>query len=143
MAQWRAGGRMTRVLVPAAVGDVLDRITILALKAERLRAPKARAAAGAEQAELEAALTEAGVDLSQLHDLANALAATNTTLWDLEEAMRTAHNTQDDAQIASLSRAIVTGNAERSRLKAEINAASGSALQELKDYASGTGDQPL
>lgn len=115
----------------------MDRITILWLKSRRLRAEAGRLAADMEAKELEAILAKAWIAMP---DKMTRLSEVNTTLWELEDAMRAALAAGSDADIADLSRKIVDGNAERARIKAEINRDTGSAFFEYKDYGTKTPD---
>lgn len=125
---------MTLLCAPSSVGDVIDRITILQLKAMRLSSAEGRQAAVTETALLTKALEDAGVHYTPLHPEAADLAEVNAELWDLEDAMRTALKAATAEDIAGLSRSIVAGNAKRAALKQQINQRSGSGLVEYKDY---------
>ncbi len=125
-----------RVEVP--IGDVVDRVTILRLKEEHLRAPAALENVRAERAALESAWAAEGLPpLDGLPETA-PLAACNRRLWEVEDALRACEARGDfgDAFVA-LARAVYQANDERARWKREISLRLGSRLVEEKSYAAG------
>ena len=78
------------LLIPVATGELIDKVTILRLKAQRLKRPRALANVQRELQALEAVLEEAGtsMDINAAMMLTDALQAINTELWDVEDALR-------------------------------------------------------
>jgi len=126
-------------LVPASVGDVVDRLTILELKFEHLDSDDPRRAHVANERErLRGALaTQCGFDLESL--LADAtvreLAGVNARLWDVEDDIRRclAHEDFGD-EFVRLARAVPELNDRRSALKYRLNREVGSEVVEVKSY---------
>jgi len=122
-------------LVPVSWGELIDKITILEIKAERLRAPTAQANAAHELALLRTVLTKLAEPPSALTPLRAELAAVNRRLWDVEDDIRRKDAAGDfGAGFIALARAVYRSNDERSRIKRAINALLGSAIIEEKQY---------
>ncbi|HEX4173271.1 MAG TPA: DUF6165 family protein [Acetobacteraceae bacterium] len=119
--------------VPVSWGELLDKITILEIKAERLSAPAARQNAVHELALLRAELaTDVPPGLTALR---GQLAAVNRQLWDTEDAIRRKEAGQAfDTEFIELARAVYRCNDERSRIKRAINELLGSEIIEEKQY---------
>ncbi len=119
--------------VPVSWGELIDKITILEIKLERLNAPRARERAAHELASLRA---ECVVDVPPgLAALRSELAAINRRLWDIEDAIRRKEAVQAfDAEFIELARAVYRSNDERSRIKRAINDLLGSDIIEEKQY---------
>jgi hypothetical protein len=123
---------MSAPLIPVSWGELLDKIAILDLKADRLTAPPARANAVRERALLRAAEPPAVPGLAELR---HALAAVNTRLWQIEDRIRAHEAAGDfDAGFVALARAVYRENDERGRIKLAINRLLGSDLIEEKQY---------
>ena len=123
-------------LVPVSWGELIDKITILEIKTERLNAPGAALNAEHELGLLRDALATLGSDAPpELAGLAVELAAINRRLWDIEDEIRAKEAARSfDADFISLARSVYHGNDERSRIKRAINALLGSAIIEEKQY---------
>ena len=118
--------------VPVSCGELIDKITILEIKVERLQAAAARANAAHELALLRAELAEPPMELASLRD---QLVAVNRLLWDIEDGIRRKEASQAfDAEFIELARAVYRNNDERSRIKRAINHLLGSAIIEEKQY---------
>lgn len=117
--------------VPVSWGELIDKITILEIKVERLRAPEAVANATRELELLRAVR----VEHAGLASLENDLRVVNRKLWDIEDAVRAKEAARTfDAEFVELARSVYHSNDERSRIKRAINELLGSALIEEKQY---------
>jgi hypothetical protein len=124
---------MTAPLVPVSWGELLDKISILEIKAGRLRAPEA--VANVEQ-ELAFLREVAGSVLSSAASLRSALLAVNTRLWRIEDAIRAKEAAGDfGPDFVALARAVYRENDERGRIKLALNRLLRSALVEEKQYS--------
>jgi hypothetical protein len=127
---------MVDPVVPVSWGELLDKIAILEIKRERLRAPAAVANAKRELAALSAALTALDPVPAGLAELRAALAAVNQRLWTIEDQIR-----EKDALgefgpgFVALARSVYRENDERGRIKRAINTLLGSGLVEEKLYS--------
>ena len=129
------------ILVPVAYGELLDKISILQIKSERISDPAKLANVRAELSALEKTWmghAAAGGDIAALRA---ELKAVNETLWDTEDAIRLKDKAGEfDAGFIELARTVYLRNDERARIKKAINMALGSAYVEeksYKDYAGG------
>ncbi len=126
---------MSLIEVPVSYGELLDKITILQIKSERMSDPAKLANVRRELDALNqtwGAAPESKIDIAA--PLA-ALKAVNERLWVIEDDIRIKESQQafDDAFI-QLARSVYFENDERARLKREINQLLGSALVEEKSY---------
>ena len=120
--------------IPVSLGELVDKITILSIKAQRFEG-QALVNVQTELNLLEQVLKTSGVRLNP--DEQNALQAINQELWQIEEELRhcEAEEHFGDAFIA-LARAVYRCNDERAALKRAINLRHGSQLVEEKSYRS-------
>jgi hypothetical protein len=118
--------------VPISWGELLDKISILEIKVERLSAAEARANAGKELAMLNEIAAPA---LAQVAPLAAQLKTLNEALWDIEDRIRDHERARDfGADFIALARSVYQTNDRRGAVKRQINLALGSALIEEKGY---------
>jgi hypothetical protein len=122
------------ILVPISVGELIDKITILELKSERIANARQLENIARELAALRAVRLG---EIAGLARLASELKRVNAELWEIEDAIRDCDARGDfGATFIELARAIYRLNDERSRVKKAINIASGSRLVEEKSYKS-------
>ena len=121
------------VQIPVSVGELVDKITILQIKANRFSG-EALANVQRELALLDGVLVSCGVKLPT--ELVDALSEINQRLWTIEDDIREqeANSCFDDRFIA-LARSVYRCNDQRAALKRQINTATGSQLMEEKGYA--------
>ena len=127
---------MTELTVPVSVGELIDKITILEIKSERISDPAKLANVRAELALLTQTWEASPLASTDIGRDRGALKAINETLWEIEDAIREkeAAGEFDDGFI-ELARAVYRTNDERAAVKRHINAATGSTLVEEKSYA--------
>jgi Family of unknown function (DUF6165) len=117
--------------VPVSWGELIDKITILEIKVERMRAPEAVANARRELEQLRSVLGEP----DGVAAMKDALAAVNRTIWDIEDAIRAKEAAGSfDNEFIELARSVYQNNDERSRIKRAINETLRSAIIEEKQY---------
>jgi hypothetical protein len=117
--------------VPVSWGELIDKITILEIKVERLSSPPAVANAQRELRLLEEVLGPGG----SVGTLKDDLAAVNRTLWDTEDAIRSKEAAGTfDGEFVALARSVYRKNDERSRIKRAINERLQSVIIEEKQY---------
>ncbi|MEO1226136.1 MAG: DUF6165 family protein [Pseudomonadota bacterium] len=122
--------------VPVSWGELLDKITILEIKAERITDPAKTANVARELAALRATRDEAGVDLTPLASVIGALRDVNEALWQIEDDIRDCERQGDfGARFVALARDVYRTNDKRAALKRQANEALGSELVEEKSYA--------
>lgn len=123
--------------VECALGEVIDKLTILRIKEERLSAP-ARADVRREiDALLDAWGAEVGTPVEAVDGYAD-LDRVNRELWDVEDALRDCEARLDFGErFVALARSVYRLNDRRSDVKRRINLALGSRLVEHKSYGAG------
>ncbi|MDA8350882.1 MAG: DUF6165 family protein [Pseudomonadota bacterium] len=125
---------MKDILVPISPGELLDKITILRIKAERMRDAAKLANVRLELELLEQTWREA-CGAADVASEERALQAVNERLWDIEDRIRAKEAARAfDAQFIELARSVYIENDERAAVKKRINLALGSRLLEEKSY---------
>ncbi|WP_411869959.1 hypothetical protein [Vulcanococcus limneticus] len=127
----------TSVQVPVSVGELIDKLTILAIKDARIGDAAKRVNVRTELEALEAVALAAGLrDLAGLAELEAQLRQVNGDLWTIEDRIRDCERQGDfGPAFVALARAVYVTNDRRAALKRQINALSGSELVEEKSYA--------
>jgi hypothetical protein len=126
---------MNDILVPVSPGELLDKITILRIKAARIDDAAKLANVKLELGLLEASWRDSGCAASALGQDAHALQRVNEQLWDIEDRIRDKEAKQIfDREFIELARAVYVCNDERAALKKRINARLGSRIVEEKSY---------
>jgi len=126
---------MSLILVPVSFGELLDKVSILEIKAERMSDPAKLANVNRELSELRATWSRSPQAAIDIADLCAALKAVNERLWVIEDDIRIQESKQlFDAEFIRLARAVYFENDERARIKRDINVKLGSALVEEKSY---------
>jgi tetratricopeptide (TPR) repeat protein len=132
-----APGPQTTVAIEIAPGELIDKITILEIKAERLTDA---AKLGNVRVELEALRRDHDRALppsTELAALTAQLRAVNEELWQIEDDIRLCERRQDFGPLfIELARSVYRTNDRRADLKRRINTLLGSSLIEEKSYAS-------
>lgn len=126
------------IVVEIGSGELIDKITILQIKAERIDDPAKLAHVRHELAVLEAA-RRAHLDIyEQIGAIEADLRAVNERLWLIEDDLREHEATGDfGPTFIELARAVYKTNDRRAALKKQINMATGSAVVEEKSYRGG------
>lgn len=121
--------------VPVSWGELIDKLTILRIKAERITRADALANVERERALLEEVAAPA-LAVSGLAEQAAELRAVNEALWDIEDAIRGEEAAgRFAARFVELARAVYRTNDDRAAIKRRINDLLGSDLVEEKSYA--------
>jgi len=124
------------VIVAVSWGELLDKISILEIKRDRLTDPEQLANVAHEHAAQCAARDKAipeGIDVS---DSFAALRVVNETLWQIEDDIRDCERAKDfGPRFVELARSVYINNDERAAIKRRINQALGSEIVEEKSYA--------
>jgi len=124
------------ILVPISVGELMDKITILEIKSERIKSPSQLENIVRELEALRAVRLR-DIERAMLDKLSAELKGVNAKLWDVEDAIRDCEARSDFGEsFIALARTVYRLNDERSRLKKAINLTSGSRIVEEKSYTS-------
>ncbi|MCK5779278.1 MAG: hypothetical protein KAH11_10845 [Rhodospirillales bacterium] len=124
------------ITVEIAPGELIDKITILEIKLERI-ADAAKLANVRHEWDVLTQARDAHTEASEaLTELTGQLKKINETLWEIEDDIRDCERAKDFGEtFIELARAVYHTNDERARVKREINELLGSALVEEKSYA--------
>jgi tetratricopeptide (TPR) repeat protein len=134
LVERRAIPRM--VSTPGSLGELIDKITILRIKAERISEPEKLSNVHRELKLLERSAREDGLSGPSIDLLTGQLAAVNERLWTIEDALRTCERQADfGPRFVALARSVYCENDTRAAIKRAINTLASSALIEEKSYA--------
>src|SRR5262249_7932857 len=123
------------VQVPIAAGELVDRITILEIKSERIKDTAKLRNVRNELAALSKVCDCELPTTPELADLTTQLRAVNEALWEIEDEIRVCERGHDfGPRFIELARSVYRTNDRRSALKRRINELTGSELIEEKDY---------
>lgn len=123
------------IKVPVSFGEVLDKITILEIKSERIKDEAKLNNVRLELEELSETWNEAVPDQSAIADLRQQLKAVNEELWVIEDDIRDQEADQSfGPKFIELARAVYVTNDKRAAIKKDINLALGSRFVEEKSY---------
>lgn len=126
----------TTIDVPLAPGELVDKITILEIKTERIKDPAKLQNVRRELEILRAVHERHRVGTAETIRLGKSLKSVNETLWDLEDQIRDFERDDDfGAGFIDVARKIYRTNDERAALKRDINVHLGSNIVEEKSYA--------
>ena len=123
------------ILVPVSFGELLDKISILQIKSERISDEGKLANVRRELSALEKTWMAHPAAVKDIAKLRAELKAVNEQLWDIEDDIRLKEKAQAfDQGFVDLARSVYLRNDERARIKKAINLALGSAYVEEKSY---------
>jgi len=122
--------------VPVSWGELIDKITILEIKAAQLSSESSRANVRRELDRLLAIWTPVERDHPEVARYKAALKHVNQTMWQIEDDIREKEAEKNfDDEFITLARAVYRTNDERARIKQEINVLLKSEITEEKQYS--------
>ena len=128
-------GKTTTPHVPVSWGELIDKITILQIKRERLSGEAALANVRRELEALTAIAAPLLAGEPEAAALTAALKSVNETLWDIEDRIRAKEAARTfDQEFVELARSVYKRNDERAALKKQLNLKLASELVEEKSY---------
>ena len=126
---------MTDLHVPVSPGELLDKITILRIKSQRIHDAAKVTNVRLELDLLERTWATLGEATRQVASDERALQAVNEQLWDIEDRIRDKEAARSfDQEFIGLARAVYHHNDERAAIKKRVNIARGSRIVEEKSY---------
>ena len=126
---------MNKILVEVSVGELLDKISILEIKKEKIKDADKLKFINDECDLLKKQLDENVKSDNKLEELSKSLKQINLRLWDVENEKRLCEKNADFGEkFVRLSRDVHFLNDERSKIKLEINNQTGSKIKEIKEY---------
>ena len=128
---------MNKILVEVSVGELLDKISILEIKKEKISDSGSLKFIQKEYLILKEQLDQNIKSDNKIDELFKSLKDINLKLWNIEDKKRMCEKNSDFGdEFIKLSRDIHFLNDSRSKLKLEINKYSGSKIREIKQYTS-------
>ncbi len=126
---------MSLIAVPVSFGELIDKITILEIKAAQIADASKLVNVRAELDLLNSTWQSNEASATDISDARARLKSVNEDLWDIEDRIRIKEKAQAfDVEFIELARSVYFRNDERARIKREINEALGSQLVEEKSY---------
>ena len=126
---------MNKILVEVSVGELLDKISILEIKKEKISDSTFLENINTEYSILKEQLEKNIQNDKKINELFQSLKEVNAKLWIIEDDKRTCEKNSDFGEkFIKLSRDVHFLNDKRARIKLEINNQSGSKIKEIKQY---------
>jgi len=126
---------MDKILAEISAGELIDKITILEIKKEKISNKEKLVEVNKELSSLNETLKKSINDESKIIDFKKDLKKVNLRLWDIEDGKRSAEkNNKFDEKFIELARSVYKFNDKRAKIKLEINNALGSNIKEVKSY---------
>ena len=127
--------KMDKILAEISAGELIDKITILEIKREKISNKEKLFEVNKELNSLNETLKKSINDSSNIINFKNDLKNINLKLWDIEDGKRSAEkNNKFDEKFIELARNVYKFNDERAKIKLAINNALGSNIKEVKSY---------
>ena len=127
--------KMDKILAEISAGELIDKITILEIKKEKISNKEKLDEVNKELISLNETLKKSINDENKILNFKSELKKINLKLWDIEDGKRLAErNSQFDEKFIELARSVYKFNDERARIKLAINNALGSNIKEVKSY---------
>ena len=128
---------MNKIIVEVSVGELLDKISILEIKKEKIKDPKKLKFISNEHSILKDQLKKNIKSDDKLDKLFEDLKQINAKLWVIEDDKRDCEKNKDFGEkFIKLSRDVHFLNDDRAKIKLEINNHTGSSIKEIKEYSS-------
>ena len=126
---------MNKILVEVSVGELLDKISILEIKKEKIKDPEKLKFINDEYNVLKDQLNKNVQSDEKLDQLFQSLKEINAKLWVIEDDKRLCEKNSDFGEkFTKLSRYVHFLNDDRAKIKLEINNHTGSKIKEIKEY---------
>ena len=128
---------MNKILVEVSVGELLDKISILEIKQEKIKDPEKLNFINDEHSILKDQLDNNVKSDEKLNTLFQSLKDINAKLWVIEDDKRLCEKNSDFTEkFIKLSRDVHFLNDDRAKIKLEMNNHTGSKIKEIKEYTS-------
>ncbi len=128
---------MNKIIVEVSIGELLDKISILEIKQEKIKDPEKLKFINNEHAILKSQFEKNIKSDEKLNELYQSLKEINSKLWVIEDDKRQCEKDKDFGEkFIKLSRDVHFLNDDRAKIKLEINNHTGSTIKEIKEYTS-------
>ena len=126
---------MNKIIVEVSIGELLDKISILEIKQEKIKDPKKLKFINNEYSILKDQLEKNVKSDKKINNLYQSLKEINAKLWIIEDDKRQCERDKDFGEkFIKLSRDVHFFNDDRAKIKLEINNHTGSTIKEIKEY---------
>ena len=126
---------MNKIIVEVSIGELLDKISILEIKQEKIKDPEKLKFINNEHSILKDQLEKNIKTDDKLNNLYQSLKEINAKLWVIEDDKRQCEKDKDFGEkFIKLSRDVHFLNDDRAKIKLEINNHTGSSIKEIKEY---------
>ena len=126
---------MNKIIVEVSIGELLDKISILEIKQEKIKDPEKLKFIFDEHSVLKEQLDKNVKSDDKLDNLFQSLKDINSKLWLIEDDKRQCEKDKDFSEkFIKLSRDVHFLNDDRAKIKLEINNHTGSKIKEIKEY---------
>ncbi len=126
---------MNKIIVEVSIGELLDKISILEIKQEKIKDPEKLKFINNEHSILKNQLEKNIKSDDKLNNLYQSLKKINAKLWVIEDDKRQCEKDKDFGEkFVKLSRDVHFLNDDRAKIKLEINNHTGSSIKEIKEY---------
>ena len=126
---------MNKIIVEVSIGELLDKISILEIKQEKIKDPEKLRFISNEHSILKKQLDDNVKSDDKIKDLFQSLKDINAKLWVIEDDKRQCEKVKDFGEkFIKLSRDVHFLNDNRAKIKLEINSYTGSKIKEIKEY---------
>ena len=126
---------MNKIIVEISIGELLDKISILEIKQEKIKDPEKLKFINNELSVLKDQFGKNVKSEDKLNNLYQSLKEINAKLWVIEDNKRQCEKEKDFGEkFIKLSRDVHFLNDDRAKIKLEINNHSGSSIKEIKEY---------
>ena len=128
---------MNKIIVEVSIGELLDKISILEIKQEKIKDLEKLKFINNEHSILKDQLNKNVKSDDKLNDLYQSLKDINSKLWVIEDDKRQCEKDKNFGEkFVKLSRDVHFLNDDRAKIKLEINNHTGSIIKEIKEYTS-------
>ena len=128
---------MNKIIVEVSIGELLDKISILEIKEEKIKDPEKLKFISNEHSILKEQLVNNVKSDEKLNKLFQSLKGINAKLWVIEDNKRLCEKEKDFSEkFIKLSRDVHFLNDDRAKIKLELNNHTGSKIKEIKEYTS-------
>ena len=126
---------MNKIIVEVSIGELLDKISILEIKQDKIKDPEKLKFINNEYSILKDQLKKNVKSDDKINNLYQSLKKINTKLWVIEDDKRQCEKNKDFGEkFIKLSRDVHFLNDDRAQIKLEINNHTGSVIKEIKEY---------
>ena len=126
---------MNKIIVEVSIGELLDKISILEIKQEKIKDSEKLKFINIEHSILKDQLEKNVKSDDRLNSLYQSLKEINSKLWVIEDDKRQCEKDKDFGEkFIKLSRDVHFLNDDRAKIKLEINNHTGSSIKEIKEY---------